>query len=236
MKSVELKAFPRTATRRTALRGPRRQGRVPATVYGRKIQPQNLEVDGRDLQNLMLHSVSENLLVDLAVAEDARPKRLVLLQEVQHHPLSGKVLHIDLHEVAENEPVTITVPVETAGTPIGVSRDGGILEHVLFKVRVRALPRDLPEFLEVDVSELELGESVHIGEMKSPTGVVVLGDSKIPVVSVAAPRVEAVEATPGEAAAAVAAGPEVIKEKKPDEKAEKPGKPEKPVKPEKKEG
>jgi large subunit ribosomal protein L25 len=84
-------------------------------VYGRQTQPQNLEVTLTDLENLILHSASENILVDLAVENDSRPKRLALVQEVQHHVLSGKVLHIDLHEVAEDEKVTVTVPVETTG-------------------------------------------------------------------------------------------------------------------------
>ena len=93
--------------------------------------------------------------MDLAVKDDARPKRLALVQEVQHHPLSGKVLHVDFHEVAENEKVTIMVPVETVGEAEGVKTGGGVLEHVLFKIKVRGLPKDLPEQITVDVSHLE---------------------------------------------------------------------------------
>src|SRR4030095_3317430 len=133
-------------------------------------------IEAKDLQNLMHHSVSENLLVDLAVSEGSRPKRLALVQEVQHHPLSGKMRHVDLHEVAEDERVTITIPVETLGTAVGVAQDGGVLEHVLFKIKVRALPRDLPECIEVDVSHLKIGESVHLRGIKAPERVEVLGD------------------------------------------------------------
>src|SRR5208283_5138593 len=102
----------------------------------------------------------ENLLVDLEVKNDARPKRLALVQEIQHHPLSGKVLHVDFHEVAENEKVTIFVPVETTGEPAGVKTGGGTLEHVLHKLKVRALPKDLPEQLTLDVTALEIGKSI----------------------------------------------------------------------------
>ena len=83
--------------------------------------------------------------MDLSVENDARAKRLALVQEIQHHPLDGKVLHVDFHEVAENEKVTVQVPVETTGEAAGVKTGGGTLEHVLFKLKVRCLPKDLPE-------------------------------------------------------------------------------------------
>ena len=120
-------------------------------------------------------------------------KRLALVQEVQHHPLSGKVLHVDFHEVAENELVTITVPVEPTGEAVGVKTGGGTLEHVLHKLKVRALPKDLPEIIQIDVSALEVGKSVHIGEITPPAGVELLGDKKLPVFAVAAPITEAQE-------------------------------------------
>ena len=145
---------------------------------------------------------------------EAKLRRLALVQEVQHHPLSGKVLHVDFHEVAENEKVTVTVPVETAGEAAGVKTGGGVLEHVLFKLKVRALPRDLPEVITVDVTPLEIGQSIHLGEIPLPPGVEVIGDRKVPVISVAAPITEAQEAAALEAATTPLAEPEVLKEKK----------------------
>src|SRR6476660_4896718 len=135
MKSVPLNAAPRTEGRRAGAKKLRTAGRIPAVIYGRQAKPQSLEVDSREMENLIHHSVSENLLVDLAVKEDSRAKRLALVQEIQHHPLNGKILHVDFHEVAENEKVTIKVPVETVGEAEGVKTGGGVLEHVLFKVR-----------------------------------------------------------------------------------------------------
>jgi large subunit ribosomal protein L25 len=188
---------------------------VPAVIYGRQIQPQNLELNSKDLENLIHHSVSENLLVDLSISEDSRPKRLALVQEIQHHPLSGQFLHVDLHEVSETEKVTVMVPVETIGEAAGVKTGGGVLEHVLFKIKVRSLPKDLPEVIEVDVTNLEIGQSVHIGDIKPPPHVEILGDKTISVISVAAPITEAQEAAALEAAAAAAPGEvEMIKEKK----------------------
>jgi large subunit ribosomal protein L25 len=148
------------------------------------------------------------------VAEDAKPKRLVLVQEIQHHPLSGEVLHVDLHEVAEDEKVTVMVPVETLGEATGVKTDGGVLEHVLFKIKVRALPTDLPETIEVDVTHLAIGQSIHLGEIKAPSGVEILGDKGVSVISVAAPITEAQEAAAAEEATAAAGEVEMIKEKK----------------------
>jgi large subunit ribosomal protein L25 len=214
MKSVSLTAYPRALIKRTRVKKLRATGRVPAVIYGRQTTPQNLEITLRDLENLIHHSASENILVDLAVEGDARPKRLALVQEVQHHALSGKVLHVDLHEVSETEKVTITVPVESTGEAVGVKTGGGVLEHVLFKLKVRALPKDLPEVILVDVSHLEIGKAVHIGDIQPPANVEILGDKHISVLAVAAPITEAQEAADAAAATEGGAQPEMIKEKK----------------------
>jgi large subunit ribosomal protein L25 len=214
MKSVALKAYPRTHVQRAEVKKLRTSGRVPATIYGRQAKPQNLEVNTIEITNLLHHSVSENLLVDLSIENDARAKRLALVQEIQHHPLSGKVLHVDFHEVAEDEKVTVQVPVETVGEPEGVKTGGGTLEHVLHKLRVRCLPKDLPEQITVDVSALEIGKSLHIGDIKAPAGVEILGDKHISVVAVAAPRAEEEVAATTEAKAA--GDVEMTKEKKED--------------------
>ena len=150
--------------------------------------------------------------MDLAIKDDANPKRLALVQEVQHHPLSGHVLHVDFHEVSPTEKVTIMVPVETTGEAAGVKNSGGVLEHVLFKLKVRALPKDLPEQVMIDVTALELNKTIHIGEIKAPEGVEILGDKNIPVVSVAVPRAE--EEPAAVEGAAAAGDVEMIKEKK----------------------
>ncbi len=213
MKSVSLKAHPRSQVQRAEVTKLRRAGRVPATIYGRLAKPQNLEIVLDDINNLLNHSVSENLLVDLSVENDARSKRLALVQEIQHHALTGRVVHIDFHEVAEDEKVTVFVPVETTGEAAGVKNGGGSLEHVLHKVKVRCLPKDLPDQIVIDVSALEIGKSIHIGEVKAPTGVEILGDKHLTLVSVAAPRAEEV-AVP--VAGAAAGDVEMTKEKKED--------------------
>ncbi|HEV2330819.1 MAG TPA: 50S ribosomal protein L25 [Verrucomicrobiae bacterium] len=213
MKSVPLTAFPRAAHKhRGALNQLRSNGRVPAVIYGRQTAPQNLEISAREFGDLIHHHASENLLVDLSIENDARAKRLALVQELQRHPIDGKIVHVDFHEVAENEKVTVQVPVETVGEAAGVKNSGGVLEHVLFKLKVRCLPKDLPEQITVDVTALEIGKTIHIGEITAPQGVEIMGDKKIPVVSVAAPRAEEEVAPTAEAKGA--GDVEMTKEKK----------------------
>ncbi|HEY5233381.1 MAG TPA: 50S ribosomal protein L25 [Verrucomicrobiae bacterium] len=212
MKSVALKAYPRTKVQRAEVTKLRRAGLVPATIYGRLAKPQNLEVNSKEFADLLHQSASENLLVDLSVENDARSKRLALVQEIQHHPLDGKVLHVDFHEVAEDEKVAVQVPVETTGEAAGVKVGGGVLEHVLFKLKVRCLPKNLPDQIVIDVTALEIGKAVHLGDIKPPEGVEILGDKHITVVAVAAPRAE--EEVAATVAAPAAGDVEMTKEKK----------------------
>jgi large subunit ribosomal protein L25 len=214
MKSVALNAFPRSLTRRPGVKQLRVASRVPAVIYGRQTQPLNLELKMKDFEDLLHRSASETILVDLSIDGQEAAKRLALVQAIQHHPLTGKVMHVDFHQVAEDEKVTVTLPVESVGVAVGVKTGGGILEHVLFKIKLRGLPKDLPEVIEVDVSELEVGQAIHLGEIKLPPGVEAIGDKSIPVIAVAAPLTEAQEAAALEAATAPLAEAEVIGEKK----------------------
>jgi large subunit ribosomal protein L25 len=215
MKSVPLSAFPRTLNRRGGSKKLRSAGRIPAVIYGGQNKPQSLEVDRKAIEDLIHHSASENLLVDLTVDKDAKPKRLALVKEVQHYSLTGKLVHIDFHEISETEKVTVLIPVESSGEPVGVKTGGGVLEHVLHKLKVRCLSKDLPEVILVDVSALEIGKAIHIGDIKAPEGVEILGDKHISVLAVKAPVTEAQEAAT-EAAAAAPGEVEMIKEKKED--------------------
>lgn len=213
MKSLALSAHPRTLSRRKGSRKLRAGGRIPAIIYGRHHPPQNLEVDAKEFDTLVHKAHTEIILVDLTVQGDAPTVRLALVQDVQHHPLSGQVLHVDFHEVKPDEKVTIDVPVESVGTPDGVKTGGGTLEHVRFRVRVRCLPQDLPDQVSVDVSHLKVGQTLHIGEIVAPPGVELLGDKKIPVFAVAAPLTE-VATEAASTATETGKQPEMIKEKK----------------------
>ncbi|MFZ4818440.1 MAG: 50S ribosomal protein L25 [Limisphaerales bacterium] len=212
MKSLKLKAAPRTQVRRKGSKALRSTGRIPANIYGKSIAPQNLEIDSEAFIDLINSAHSEIVLVDLEVSGDSNA-RLALVQDVQHHPLSGEVLHVDFHEVKSDEMITIRIPVEATGEAEGVKSGGGTLEHVLQKLRVTALPKDLPEQILVDVSALAVGQAIQIGQIQAPAGVTILGDKHLRVFAVAAPTTE-VEAAPAAAAGAEAKQPEMIKEKK----------------------
>jgi len=189
--------------------------RVPAVIYGRcRSEPQNLELKQKEIEDLIEHSVSENVLIDLKIEGDTVPNRLALLREVQHHPVTGRVLHVDLHEIGEQERVTVMVPVETTGEAVGVKTGGGVLEHVLFTLKVRGLAKDIPEVITVDVSHLDIGQAIHIGDITPPPGVELVGDKQITVIAVSAPVSEAEETAAAAEATAELAEPEVLREKK----------------------
>jgi len=210
MKSLALSASPRTQTRRKGARKIRSGGRIPAIIYGRHNPPQNLEIDAKQFDALVHTAHSEIILVDLTVADDPAPNRLAIVQDVQHHPLSGEVLHVDFHEVKSDELVTIKVPVESTGEPVGVKTGGGVLEYILRELHVECLPKDLPDLVEVNVEKLEIGQGIHVNEITPPAGVTFLDDKGQPVFLVVAPIAEEAEAT----AAAGQAEPEVIGAKK----------------------
>jgi len=221
MKSLEITARPREGTGRLAVKKIRKEGRVPGIIYGKGFDPKPVSVDEHTIEEVLHHSASENILLQVKIEEEGRSRpeeRTALLQEVQHHPTTGKVLHIDLHQVAAGEKVTITLPIEPRGEAPGV-KAGGILEVVLFKVKARGLPVNLPEVLEVDVSNLDVGETLHVEDLRPPAGVELLADPKLPVITIAVPAagVEGAEAAEEAAEEEEEAEPEVIRGKKEEE-------------------
>lgn len=174
-------------------------------IYGKVAEPQALTIDRKAFDDMLGHHASEHILVDLNVDGDDRPKRLAMLHEVQHHPLNRNVLHADFHEISDNDPITVSIPVESKGEPIGVKIGGGLLEHVLYHVKVRGLVKDIPEILVVDVSGLEANTTLHIGELPAPENCEILGNKSNPVFTCSGKR-GTKEETPQEAAAAAAEG------------------------------
>lgn len=214
-KQKTVSAQTRTGVGRSAVNKLKQQGLVPAVVYGGHDKPQTLQVNARDIGNLLSHATSEHILVDLQIADGGNTtSRLALIQEVQHDPIKGSVLHVDFHAVRADEKIHAEIPVEPLGEPAGVKNYGGILEIALHSLEVECLPKDLPEIIQIDVSALNVGDSIHVKDIALPAGVTARQDADLTVVRVAAPTVEA-EPTPA-AEAAAAAGPEVIKEKKED--------------------
>src|SRR5438067_8282463 len=211
-KQVKLKAEPRSETGRSAARRLKARGIVPAVVYGGKEESQPLQVSARDINAMLSHASGENILVELEIA-GAKETRTALLQEVQHSPVGGIVLHVDFHAISMDEKIQADVPLEAFGVPTGVKNFGGLLEQNLRVLPIECLPRDLPDKITVDVSALNIGDSIHVRDIKLPSGVIAKVQAELTAFSVMAPVVEE-EPVAAEAEAAAAAGPEVITAKK----------------------
>ena len=210
-KQVKLAVERRDAIGRAAVRKLKARGVVPAVVYGGKEKPEPLQVLRRDVSVMLSHASGENILVELEIAGE-NATRAALVQEVQHSPVGGDVLHIDFHAVSMDEKIEADVPLEPVGTANGVKNFGGLLEQSLRALTVSCLPRDLPDKITVDVSNLNIGDSIHVRDIKLPNGVAAKVQPELTVFSVLAPIVEEEPVVPE--AEAAAAGPEVIKEKK----------------------
>jgi large subunit ribosomal protein L25 len=227
-KQQKLTAQTRVNTGRSAVIAIKKQGLVPAVVYGGQDKPIALSVNAREIGNILAHATSEHFLVDLEIADGgSTTNRLALVQEVQHDPIRGNVLHVDFHAVKADEKLHAEIPVVTVGEPNGVKNYGGILEISVHAIEVECLPKDLPELITLDVSALNVGEGIHVKDIKFPEGVTSRLDGELTIVRVAAPTVEAEPA----AGAVAAAGPEVIKEKKEEGAAAAPAKGAAPAKP-----
>jgi large subunit ribosomal protein L25 len=209
-KQVKLTAQRREATGRSAIRKLKARGIVPAIVYGGKDKPQPLQVSRRDISLMLSHASGENILVELEITGE-KGSRMAMIQEIQHSPVGGDVLHVDFHAVSMDEKIEADVPLEPVGVANGVKNFGGLLEQSLRILEVECLPRDLPDKITVDVSGLNIGDSVHVRDIQLPAGVAAKTQPDLTAFSVVAP---VVEEEPVAAVEEVAAGPEVIKEKK----------------------
>jgi len=209
-KQVKLKAEPRTNVGRSAVRKLRARGLIPAVIYGSNDKPQPLQVTARDINAMMSQASGENVLVELEIAGE-RSSRTALVQEVQHSPVGGDIRHVDFHAISMDEMIQAEVPLEATGTAVGVKTFGGLLEQSLRALAIECLPGDLPDRITVDVSQLNIGDSIHVRDIQFPQGVTPKVQPDLTAFSVVAP---VVEEEPVVAEAEAAAGPEVITEKK----------------------
>lgn len=194
------------AERRTALGKAnarlRRDGRLPAVLYGHGVESASLSLDTHEFQTLRRH-VGPNVLIDLSV-EGAKPKP-VLIHGVQLHKVSRRPLHVDLFAVRMTEEITVDVPVHGVGESEAVTRHGGTLLHATSSVKVKARPDNLPQEFQVDLAVLvDFEATVHVRDLAVPAGVTLLNDPDDIVFKVAPPRIQEVEAAPAVEAAPVA--------------------------------
>lgn len=184
----------------------RATGRIPAVVYGHGNDPVSLSVDPISLERKIKAShAGMNTLFDL-VGEQSVTGRTVLVKELQRDPVRGGLVHADFFEIDANETIQVSVPIHLTGTAEGVVM-GGVIEHVLREVELSCLPRAIPDEIVVDVTPLEVGDSLHVSDLTVPEGVELITDESLSVVSVIVPKAaeeatEPVEGEEGEAAAA----------------------------------
>jgi large subunit ribosomal protein L25 len=227
MASIEFTAFPRAGEGRGASRRLRRGGKAPGIVYGAGSEPTPIELD----HNALLHALkSEAFHASILTLKLDGSAQKVLLRDVQMHPFRPQVLHVDFQRIDENKKIHMKVPLHFVNEAISpaVKLGGAIIGHIANELDVSCLPKDLPEFIEVDLSSIEAGKSIHVSELKLPPNVVALTHGRDPVVATAiipkaqVEETEEAQAAEGEAAAATAAAaPAAAPEKGADKGAEK---------------
>ena len=189
----------REATGKGAARRLRAAGRIPAVLYGRGRQTLAVALDPRALERI-LRAGGLNALLDVTVEQRSDLGTTVaLVKELQRDPLRGAITHVDLYQVDLTRAIEVDVPVHLVGKPKGIEQ-GGVLDHILREVRIECLPRAIPESIELDVSEMDINDTLHVSDLKLPADVRLITDPELGVAHVAVPAAE--EAPPAEAVAA----------------------------------
>lgn len=215
MERITLNAEKRDKGGKGIARSLRRQGAVPAVVYrGGGSMP--IKINKKELTSFIHSTAGEQVIVNLRFPDG--DGKLALMKDYQVDPLKGELLHTDFFEVSLTEEVHVTVYVTTTGEPIGVKRDGGLLQHGVREIEIECLPDRVPGHVDVDVSGLETGKAIHVGDLTLGEGIKILTDPGDLIATVMAPVVEAA-AAPEAPAAEEAAEPEVIKKGKKEEEA-----------------
>lgn len=215
MANASLNASPRSETGTGVARKLRQSGSVPAVVYGHGREPQPLTVDTRELERLLSTISVSSTVIDLSV--DGQSSR-TLIREIQRHPFKRSIIHVDFLALVAGEKITVSIPLRFVGTAEGVRNSGGILEETMHQVHLRLDPTSIPDRIDVDVTPLGVGHSVHIRDLKLPEGVSILDDEGATVCVCTAPKTEAAAAgTEGAEATPGAPEPELIRKPKPED-------------------
>ncbi len=189
MADFTLSARTRETRGKGAARQLRRENQVPAVVYGPGRPSVILAVDYPELRTIIKKAASENIILELQITSDSGvAKRNVMLKELQTDPIKETYLHADFYEISMDKEITVNIPVHLLNTPIGVGQ-GGILQHVRRELSISCLPDKLVDALEVDVSGLDIGDSLHVRDIEAPAGVTLLDEEDLTVAVVAAPSV-----------------------------------------------
>jgi len=203
--TIHLNAELRSDSGKGASRRLRRQGLVPAIVYGGDREPAKISIAHNEFIHELENETIYTQVIELRVADR---KQDVILRDLQRHPYKNKVIHADFYRIDENKPIKVVVPIHVVNEDkcIGVKGDGGVISHLVTEVEIIALPKNLPEYLEIDALNLHLGETLHLTDIKMPEGVQIVAlshlddvediehdDHNVGVLSVFKPRQEVIE-------------------------------------------
>jgi large subunit ribosomal protein L25 len=193
MKEISLSVQPRTDVGKGFARRARMGGFIPGVVYGPEIDPKPVSVEEREFRAAMRHA-SSSAILNLNL--DGRETKAVL-REMQRDPVTNRVIHVDFHAISMNKPIHVSIPIHFTGTPVGVKVDGGIMQTTMRELRVSCLPADIPDDIVLDVSELGIGDSIHVRDI-AIENVDILSEERRTIVVISAPTVIKAEAAAAE--------------------------------------
>jgi large subunit ribosomal protein L25 len=191
MKQVTLSAVKREKTGKEISKKLRKKGLIPAIIYGPRFQPLPIAVKANELESALMKHKGETILFNLQFTNGEPSKIQVILKEYQTHPVTDKIIHLDFLAIHEKETITIDIPLEFLGKPVGITR-GGILEILLHELTVECLPSDIPDKISIDISHLDIGDVLHVKDIKVPEGIKIVDDPEETVVTIVAEEKEEV--------------------------------------------
>ncbi len=194
MKQVSMDAAVRTETGKGAARRLRRAQQIPGILYGQGTEPVALSVNRHEFQKMLFVSAGERVMFTINLTgENTGGTRMALLKELQRHPVNDQIRHVDFYEVAMDQTVQVEVPVVPVGEAVGVKVSKGVMELIQREVSIECLPLDIPNEIEVDISDLDVGDVLHAGDIKPAEGLKILDDPGTTLITIGAAAVEAVE-------------------------------------------
>ena len=199
MEQININATVRKTTGNSPARGMRRDGHMPAVLYGPNTEPILLSVNIKELEQILKKGNIGSIIFNLIIQNGKKITKPAMIKELQSHPVSGSYLHVDFYEIDMKRKINVMIPVVAKGKAKGVEL-GGLLQVVRRELEVFCLPGDIPHAIEIDITDLDIGEAIHIEELKLGDNIEFAADPNVTVVTVLSPKMEAVEAEEEEAA------------------------------------
>jgi len=196
LEKIELKAAPRTTKGNSPARAMRREGNVPAVLYGPKSNPKIISVNAHEFETILKKGGLGRAIVNLSIEGESKAKP-VMITELQSHPVSNRLLHVDFYEVSMDREIRVNVPVVTTGKSVGVE-NGGLVQIIRHELEVLCLPDAIPEAITIDITELNIGDSVHVEDIKVAGNIQIPHDVDFTILTISSPKTEAGEAGEGE--------------------------------------